>query len=194
MNLLAPGAAFTVEGSETVEQKAHGAGEDAFDLYHLIACINEVFQSGDDGQASSDGGFVVDEPPIRVLGRVSGGEYVAPQTKRVAEGFLVRSHDADAFSQEQWIRLCNVLATGVIHEHTFPRRIGKVSKDILRAEDRLAGGSEIRRPRVERETVGEIFGEEAFAGTGDDREGEVGVSFGDMNKLGEKMLAYATGS
>ena len=49
LHLLAPGAAFTVEGRETVEKKTHGAGEDAFNLHDLIARVDEVFECGDDG-------------------------------------------------------------------------------------------------------------------------------------------------
>lgn len=124
LHLLAPGAAFAVERRERVEEKTHGAGEDAFDLHNFIARIDEIFERGDNGQAGPDGRFVIDESPIRVLGRVGGGAYVAPQTERVAESFLVGCHDADAFSQEQWIRLCHVLAAGVVHEHAFPRRVG----------------------------------------------------------------------
>ena len=137
---------------------------------------------------------MIDESPIRVLGRAGGGEYVAPKTERIAEGFLIWSHDADAFSQEQWIRLREVLAAGVIHEHAFSRRVGKVSEDFLRAQDGLGGVCEIRRPRAEGQAVGEIFGEEAFTGTGNEGEGERGVMLGDMNKLREKMLAHAAGS
>lgn len=78
LHFLAPRTTFAVQGRETVEEKAHGPGEDAFDLDDLIARLDEVVKGGDDGQTGPDGGFVINESAILVLGRVGGGEDVMP--------------------------------------------------------------------------------------------------------------------
>lgn len=67
-------------------------------------------------------------------------------------------------------------------------------EDFLQAQDGLVRACEIRGPCVEGQAVSEIFREEAFTGTGDEAEGEVGVVLGNMDKLGEEMLAHATDS
>ena len=48
-HFLTPLPTLTFHRREIVEQETHGAGEDAFDLLHFVAGIDEVFECGDDG-------------------------------------------------------------------------------------------------------------------------------------------------
>ena len=121
---------------------------------------------------------------------VDGG----PEVHAAGESFLIRRHDADALVQERRVRVGNILAAGVVDEDAFVGEFGEEFEGLVDGQRRGGGFFEVGFPCLEGERGGAVGGAEAFAGPGDEDEGDVWEFLTEDRELGEEVAAYTAGS
>lgn len=86
------GSALGLGVREVIEDVAEGTGEDTLDLGDLVAGLEEVAESRDDGETGSDGRLEVDETRT---GSVLGGDDVLEEVVGGREALLIGSDDGE---------------------------------------------------------------------------------------------------
>ena len=182
---------------ERVEQKRHGAAEDAFDLGHLVARLDKVFERRDDRQARADGRLVEHVAACaRPVG--GGGEDVFEELEVAAEGLLVGRHDGDALFEEGWVGVGDILVRCVVDEDDLAGCLDQVVLQLWERKGRFGVVCELRLPVGERLVVGVV---EGLFGCGqpDEREvvgrrGRLREALREAGELVQEALANAAGA
>lgn len=192
LDLGGEGATAAADGHEAVEEEGHGAGEDALDLGHLVARLDQLLERRDDRQAGADAALVEDE--AAGAGAVAGGAVDGlPQRIRGGEGLLVGGDDADALLEEERVGVGDVLVRGVVDEDDFAGGGAQVVGDLDRVEGGGVGGGEVFLPggQAQGAVVGAV---EDLAAAGEQDQGEVGRSgrgLGEARSDGVKLVKEA---
>ena len=86
------------------------------------------------------------------------------------------------------------MAAGVVDEDALVRELGEELEGLGGCEGGRGGCFEVLFPGREGERGGAVGGAEAFAGAGDEDEGDVGELLAEGRELGKEVAAYAAGS
>lgn len=197
LDLGAELAAAAGRGLEAVEQEAHGAGEDALDLGHLVARLDQVLERADHGQPRADRRLVEDVAArAGAVGR--RGEDVLEQLQVPAEGFLVGRHNADALPQEGRVRVGDILVACVVDEDDLARGLDEVVLQLRQRQRGFGVVLQLGFPVGERPVVGVV---ERFLGRREPdqrevvgRRGRLREPLGEACELVQEALSDAAGA